>query len=168
MVVLELPREKFFFKKIQKKTKLEGVARFCTVSSTIKFGTWDTHVLRASVRDDPRSCPFAILDFRAFPGAWKEEAAGTPFYEPFFKAFKTYRSHALFEPNVWLWIVEKERSVSIVQLFNSTTNLQYDLYHNTYIPVNTEMITVVQETRGVKQVGAVQLYLLTHKFSPIG
>ena len=47
-------------------------------------------------------------------------------------------------------------------------NLQYDLYHSTYIPAKTEGITVVQEARGVKQVGAIQLYFLTHKSSPSG
>ena len=158
----------FNFLKRKKKAKFGGVARFCIVSSTMKFGTWDTHALRASERDDPRGCPFAIFDFCAFPRAWKKKAARTFFYEYFFKAFKTYRSPALFEPNVWLWIVEQERSVSVVQLFNSTMNLQYDLYYSTYIPVKTEGITVVQEARGVKQVGAVQLYFLTHKSSPTG
>ena len=64
----------------KKKAKFGGVARFCTVTSTMKFGTWDTHFSRASVRDDPRECPFAIFDFRAFPGAWKEEDGDTPFY----------------------------------------------------------------------------------------
>ena len=118
--------------------------------------------------NDPRGCPFAIFDFRAFPGAWKEEAGDTPFHEPFFKAFKTYRSPALLEPNVWLWIVKKEKSAAIVQLYISTMNLQYDLYHNTYIPTKTEGITVVQESRGSKQVGAVQLYFLTHKSSQTG
>ena len=86
----------FNFLKRKKKAKFGGVARFCIVSSTMKFGTWDTHALRASERDDPRGCPFAIFDFCAFPKTWKEEVAGTFFYESFFKAFKTYRSPALF------------------------------------------------------------------------
>jgi hypothetical protein len=134
----------------------------------MKFGTWDTHASRASVRDDPRGCPFAIFDFRSFPGAWKQNTSETPFYDSFFRAFKSYRSPALFEPNVWLWIVEQEMSTSVVQLYTSTMNLQYDLYHSTYIPAKTEGITVVQEARGVKQVGAIQLYFLTHKSSPTG
>ena len=152
----------------KKNAKFGGVARFCTVTSTMKFGTWDTHASRASVRDDPRGCPFAIFDFRSFPGAWKQDTSGTPFYEPFFKAFKSYRSPALFEPNVWLWIVEQEMSTSVVQLYTSMMDLQYDLYQSTYIPAKTEGITVVQEARGVKEVGAVQLYFLTHKSSPTG
>ena len=134
----------------------------------MKFRTWDTHASRASVRDDPRGCPFAIFDFRSFPGAWKQDTSGTPFYEPFFKTFKSYRSPALFEPNVWLWIVEQEMSTSVVQLYTSMMDLQYDLYQSTYIPAKTEGITVVQEARGVKEVGAVQLYFLTHKSSPTG
>ena len=152
----------------KKKAKFGGVARFCTVTKAMKFGTWDSHASRASVRDDPRGCPFAIFDFRAIPGSWKQDAAGAPFYDPFFKAFKSYRSPALFEPHVWLWIVEQERSTSIVHLYTSTMDLEYDLYHSTYIPAKTEGITVIQEARGVKQVGAVQLYFLTRKSSPTG
>jgi len=86
----------------KKKAKFGGIARFCTVTSTMKFGTWDTHASRASMRNDPRGCPFAIFDFRSFPGAWKQNTSETPFYDSFFRAFKSYRSPTLFEPNVWL------------------------------------------------------------------
>ena len=111
------------FLDMKKKAKFGGVARFCTVTSTMKFGTWDTYASRASVRDDPRGCPFAIFDFRAFTGAWKKKVVDTPFYEHFFQAFKTYRSPALLEPNVWFWIVKQEKSAAVIQLYNPTMNL---------------------------------------------
>jgi hypothetical protein len=47
-------------------------------------------------------------------------------------------------------------------------NLQYDLYHNTYIPAKTEGIIVIQEARRMKQVEVVALYFLTYKSSPSG
>jgi len=135
----------------KKKAKFGGVARFCTVgASNMVFGKWDTHDSRASVREDPRGCPFAIFDFRAFPGAWKQGTPEKPFYEPLLGAFKAFRSPALHEPNVWLWITEQEKSAVVVQLYNSEMKLQYDLYHSTYVPAKTEGITVVQEARGVK------------------
>lgn len=36
-----------------KKMKLEWVASFCTIFSTMKFSTWATHTSRVFVRDDP-------------------------------------------------------------------------------------------------------------------
>ena len=120
------------------------------------------------MRDDPRGCPFAIFDFRAIPGAWKHNEPGDVFYEPFFKTFRSFRSHALFEPNVWLWICEQERATTILHLYKSTMDLEYDLYQSTYAPAKTEGVTVIQEARGTKQVGAVTLFFLTHKSSPSG
>ena len=152
----------------KKKATFGGVARFCTVTPAQKFGTWDTHASRASVRDDPRGCPFAIFDFRPIPGAWRQGAPGDAFYDPFLKAFKSYRSPAMFEPNVWLWIVEQDRASTVMDLYKSTMNLEYDLFQSTYIPAKTEGVTVIQEARGAKQVGAVTLYFLTHKSSPSG
>jgi hypothetical protein len=111
----------------KKNAKFEGVARFCTVTSQLKFGKWDTHASRATVKDDPRGCPFAIFDFRAFPNSWKQPPPGTPFYDSFLKAFKSFRSPALLEPNVWLWIVDQERSAAVVDLYNSTMDLEYNI-----------------------------------------
>ena len=145
----------------KKKATFGGVARFCPVSTTMKFGAWDSHATRASVKDDPRGCPFAIFDFCAIPGAWKHN-------EPFFKAFRSFRSPALFEPNVWLWICEQERATTILHLYKSKMDLEYDLYQSTYVPAKTEGVTVIQEVRGTKQVGAVTLFFLTHKSSPSG
>ena len=152
----------------KKNAKFEGVARFCAVTSQLKFGKWDTHASRATVRDDPRGCPFAIFDFRAFPNSWKQPPPGTPFYDSFLKAFKSFRSPALLEPNVWLWIVDQERSAAVVDLYNSTMDLEYNIFHSTYVPAKTEGIAVIEEARGVKQVGAICLYFLTRKSSPSG
>ena len=73
------------FLDMKKKAKFGGVARFCTVTSTMKFGTLDTYASRASVRDDPRGCPFAIFDFRAFTGAWKKKLSTLLSTSIFFK-----------------------------------------------------------------------------------
>ena len=148
--------------------KFGGVARFCVVANDFKFGKWDTHASRANVRDDPRGCPFAIFDFRAFPNSWKQPPPGTPFYDSFLKAFKSFRSPALVEPHVWLWIVDQERSTSVVDLYNSTMDVEYDIFHSTYVPAKTEGLAVIEEARGVKQVGAITLYFLTRKSSPCG
>ena len=56
----------------------------------------------------------------------------------------------------------------MLQLYKSTMNLQYDLFQSTYVLAKTEGVTVIQEARGAKQVGAVTLYFLTHKSSPSG
>ena len=80
-----------------------------------------------------------------------------PFYDPFCRAFKSYRSFVLFQPNVWLWIVEQERSTSFVQLYTSTMNLQY---HSLYVPVKTEGIIVVQECEGGEASGSYAILIL--------
>jgi hypothetical protein len=54
------------------------------------------------------------------------------------KTFKSFRSPALLEPNVWLWIVDQERSTSVVDLYNSTMDVEYDIFYSTYVPVKTE------------------------------
>ena len=155
----------------KKKATFRRVARFCPVTPAMKFGTWDSHASRASVRDDPRGCFLAIFYFRAIPGAWKQNEPGDAFYDPFFKAFKIFRSPALFEPNVWLRISEQElqdRVTTVMQFYKSTMNMEYDLVHSMYIPAKTEGVTVIQEARGAKQVGAMPFYVLTHKSSPFG
>ena len=140
-----------------------------TIDKQLKFGEWDSHASRAVMRDDLLGYPFAVLDFQAFPRAWKEPATGSLFYEPFFGSFKVYRSLALFEPNVWLWIVEQEKSSAVVALYHEKMSTEYNLYHNTYIPAKTEGIAVLQEAAGVvKQHKTLNLYFLTHKNFPSG
>ena len=152
----------------KKRATFGGVARLNTVDNKMIFGRWDSHASRATVREDRRGSPFAVFDFRTFPGAWKEPQGGRPFYEPFFGAFKAYRSPALFEPNVWLWIVEQEKSASIVALYHEKMSTDYILYHSTYIPATTEGLYIIQEAQGFAKPGAVSLYFLTHKKSPSG
>ena len=73
----------------KKRTTFGGVARLNrveTVDKQFKFGRWDSHASRAVLRVDRLGCPFALFDFRGFPGAWNEPAAGSsstsPFLEP--------------------------------------------------------------------------------------
>ena len=37
----------------KKRATFGGVARFCPVTTAMKFSTWDNHASRASMRDDP-------------------------------------------------------------------------------------------------------------------
>ena len=67
-----------------------GVARFCPVTTAMKFGTWDSHASRASVRDNPRGCPFAIFDFRAILGAWRQMHLERPSTTPSSKPLKAF------------------------------------------------------------------------------
>ena len=154
----------------KKRATFGGVARLNrvdTVDKQLKFGQWDNHASRAVVRDDRLGSPFAVLDFRSFPRAWKEPAVGTPFYDPFFGAFKAYCSSALFKPNVWLWIVEQEKSALVVALYHEKMSTEYNLYHSTYVPAKTEGMAVLQEAAGaVRQQVALNLYFLTHLKSP--
>lgn len=156
----------------KKRATFGGVARLNrveTVDKQFRFGRWDSHASRAVLRDDRLGCPFALFDFRGFPGAWKEPAAGTPFYEPFFSSFKAYRSPALYEPNVWLWIVEQSKCSAVVALYHEKMSTEYNLYHSTYVPAKTEGIVVLQEAAGVvTQNEVLNLYFLTHKKSPTG
>ena len=110
-----------------------------------------------------------MLDFCGLPGAWKESVPRKPFYEPFFGAFKAYRSPTFFEPNVWLWVVDEEKSAAVVSLFHEKFNTEYELYHNTYIQAKTEGVLVMLDLlERVKQLGAIGFYFLTHKKSPSG
>ena len=158
-----------FFLDVKKNAKFEGAARFCMVEpKAMTFSPYDDHSSRASVRDDPRGCPFAIFDFRGLPGAWKSGTVENPFYEPFFSAFKKRRSPAIREPHVWLWVVELEKAMQVSSLYNTYLSTDYDVFISTYVPAKTEGLTVIQEGRGFKQVGAVQLYFLTSKKSSTG
>ncbi len=158
-----------FFLDRKKRATFGGIARFCTVDQKCKIGRWDKHASRASVREDRSGCPFALLDFRQIPGAWKQPNEGQPFYEPFFAAFRAFRSPALFEPNVWLWIVDQEKSAAVVTLFHEKMSTGYELYHSTYVPAKTEGMYIMQEAvAGVKNPEAVALMFLTHRNSPSG
>jgi hypothetical protein len=158
-----------FFLDRKKNVKFEGAARFCMVEpKTMRFSPYDDHASRATVREDPRGSPFAIFDFRGIPGAWKSGTADSPFYEPFYSAFKKHRSPAIREPHVWLWIVELEKTAQVIDLHNKTLSTDYDIFVSMYVPAKTEGLTVVQEARGFKQVGAVQLIFLTCKKSSTG
>ena len=155
-----------FFLNRKKNLKFDGAARFCMVDQkTMFFSPYDDNSSRADVREDPRGPPFAIFDFRGIPGAWQAGSADSPFYEPFYAAFKKHRSPHLREANVWLWIVEPEKASQVMNLYNSTLCDEYDIFISTYVPTKTEGLTVIQEGRGGKQVGAVQLYFLTCKNS---
>lgn len=158
-----------FFLDRKKNAKFEGAARFCMVEpKTMVFSPYDDHASRATVREDPRGPPLAILDFRGIPGAWKSGSVENPFYEPFFSAFKKHRSPAIREPHVWLWIVELEKALQVSNLYTTYLSADYDVFLSTYVPAKTEGLTVIQEGRGFKQVGAVQLYFLTSKKSSTG
>ena len=158
-----------FFLNRKKNVKFDGAARFCMVDpKTMFFSPYDDNSSRADVREDPRGPPFAIFDFRGIPGAWQTGSADSPFYEPFYSAFKKHRSPHLREANVWLWIVEPEKASQVINLYNKTLCDSYDIFISTYVPTKTEGVTVIQEGRGGKQVGAVQLYFLTCKNSPTG
>lgn len=98
----------------------------------------------------------------------KSGSVENPFYEPFFSAFKRHRSPHIREPHVWLWIVEMEKALQVSNLYNTYLSTDYDVFICTYVPAKTEGLTVVQEARGFKQVGAVQLYFLTRKKSSTG
>jgi hypothetical protein len=85
-----------------------------------------------------------------------------PFYNPFMAKFMEYKSSAMREPHVWLWIVEQERLSDILELYEKTIKFEYSIYHNMYVPAKTEGIVVINEHRGHKQVGAVSLVFLTY------
>lgn len=158
-----------FFLDRKKNAKFEGAARFCMVNpKTMVFSSYDDHASRAAVREDPRGPAFAILDFRGIPGAWKTGSADSAFYEPFYTAFKKYRSPHIREPHVWLWIVDVDKAAQVMNLYNSALSVDYNIFISTYVPAKTEGLTVIQEARGFKQVGVVQLYFLTCKKSATG
>ena len=143
----------------------EGVARFCVVTTGLErttFSKWDGTISRAEVREDRRGCPFAVIDFRGIPGAYKQGAQGEPFYNPFMAKFMDYKSPTMREPHVWLWIVETERLSVVTDLYENTIKFEYNIFHSTYVPAKTEGIVAINEARGNKQVGAVSLIFLTY------
>ena len=160
----ELQRYISFLEKKRNAT-FEGVARFCVVTTGLErttFSKWDSSISRAEVREDRRGCPFAILDFRGIPGASRQGAKGVPFYNPFMAKFMEYKSPAMREPHVWLWIVEQEKLSVVTELYDETIKFEYNIFHSTYVPAKTEGIVAINEARGNKQVGAVSLIFLTY------
>src|SRR6202022_3359419 len=128
----------------------EGVARFCVVTTGVErttFSKWDGNNNRAEIKEDRRGCPFALIDFRGIPGASRQGAKDMPFYNPFMMKFMEYKSPAMREPHVWLWIVEQERLSEILELYEKTIKFEYSIYHNTYVPAKTEGIVVINEAR---------------------
>ena len=151
------------YKKMERKRNgtFEGMAKFCTVTTGLERPKWDNNFTRAEVREDRRGCSFALIDFRSIPGASSRGTKDLPFYNPFMAKFMEYKSPAMREPHVWLWIVEQERVSDKLELYEKTTKFKYNIYHNTYIPAKTERIVIINEARGNKQVGAVSLVFLT-------
>ena len=85
-----------------------------------------------------------------------------PFYNPFMAKFMEYKSPAMREPHVWLWIVEQEKVSIITELYEETIKFEYNIFHSIYVPAKTEWIVAINEARGNKQVGAVSLIFLTY------
>jgi hypothetical protein len=117
---------------------------------------------RVEIREDRQGSPFALIDFRSIPGAKVRGTKDMPFYNPFMAKFMEYKSPAMREPHVWLWIVEQERLSDILELYEKTIKFEYSIYHNTYVPAKTEGIVVINEDRGHRKVGAVSLVFLTY------
>ena len=144
--------------------RFEGVARFCEVTTgreRTTFSMWDGMLTRQEVREDRRGCPFALIDFRGIPGAYRQGGVDMPFYEPFMTKFQEHKSPGMREPHVWLWIVEQEKLPVVTGLYDKTVKHEYDIFISTYVPAKTEGIVAINEARGNKQVGAVSLVFLT-------
>src|ERR1700738_5592790 len=76
--------------------------------------------------------------------------------------FMEYKSPAMREPHVWLWIVEQEKLSVVIELYDETIKFEYNIFHSTYVPAKTEGIVAINEARGNKQVRAVSLIFLTY------
>ena len=72
-----------------------------------------------------------------------------------------YKSPTMREPHVSLWMVEQEKVPVVLEMYE-TINFEYNIFHITYVPANTEGIVAVNEAKGNKQVGTVSLLFLTH------
>ena len=153
----------------KKNAEFKGLARFCVVTTGMErttFSKWDGTISRAEVREDRRGCPFAILDFRGIPGSSKQHQPGSPFYNPFMSKFIDYKSPAMREPNVWLWVVEQEKVPAVLELYE-TLKFEYNIFQSTCVPAKTEGVVANSEYKN-KQVGAVSLIFLTHNKSQHG
>jgi hypothetical protein len=145
-----------------------GTSRFCVVTcgvgDRLTFTKWDGELNRQEVRVDRRGCPFALLDFRRLPGSGSSRHGDKdhPFYNPFMAKFMDYKSPAMREPHVWLWIVEQDYQAEVTELYEKTIKFEYDIFISTYVPAKTEGIVEINEARGNKQVGAVSLLFLTY------
>ena len=149
----------------KRNTTFEDIARFCVVTTRLErttFSKWDGTINRAEVREDRRGCPFAILEFRGIPGASRQGAKGVPFYNPFMEKFLEYKSPAMREPHVWLWIVEQKKVSVVTELYEETMKFEYNIFHSTYVPAKTEGIVAINEARGNKHVGVLSLIFLMY------
>ena len=153
----------------KKSAEFKGLARFCVVTAGMErttFSKCNDTISRAEVREDRRGCPFAILDFRDIPGSSKQHQPGDPFCNPFMSKFIDYKSPALREPNVWLWVAEQEKVPAVLELYE-TIKFEYNIFQSTYVPAKTEGVVANNEYKN-KQVGAVSLIFLTHNKSQQG
>jgi hypothetical protein len=131
-----------------------GTSRFCVVTcgvgDRLTFTKWDGSLNRQDVREDRRGCPFALLDFRHLPGLSRHGDKDMPFYNPFMAKFMDYKSPAMREPHIWLWIVEQDNQAEVTELYEKTIKFEYDIFHSTYVPAKTEGIVAINEARGIK------------------
>ena len=138
----------------KKNAEFKGLARFCVVTAGMErttFSKWDGTITCAEVREDRRGCPFAILDFLGIPGLTKQHQPGNPFYNPFMLKFIDYKSPAMRETNVWLWVVEQEKVPAVLKLYE-TIKFEYNIFQSTYVPAKTEGVVVNNNVKN-KQVG---------------
>ena len=126
------------------------------------FSKWDDTISRAEVREDRRGYPFTLINFRGIPGASRQGAKDMPFYNPFMAKFMEYKSPAIREPHIWLWIVEQEKLSVVTELYEEMIKFKYIIFHSIYAPTKTEGIMAINEARCNKQVGAVSLIFLTY------
>ena len=165
MAEAKLTRYMMFLER-KKATRFEGVARYCVVTTgmeRVTFSKWDWTISRSKVREDRRGCPFAIMDFQNMPGVNKSKSPGVAFYNPFMAKFQEFKSLAMREPHVWLWIVDTKRLSDVVELYKPTIKFEYSIFHNTYVPAKIDGVVAFPEARGVRLVGAISLIFLTLK-----
>ena len=102
---------KFLERKLR--ATFEAVARFCFVTTGVErttFSKWDNTILRAEVREDRQGCPFGLIDFRRILGGSREGAKDMPFHNMVMSKFMEYKSPAMREPHMWLWIVKQKEA----------------------------------------------------------
>lgn len=117
---------------------------------------------------DRRGSPFALINFRRILSASRQGVKGVPFHNLFMAKFMEYKFPAMREPRVWLWIVKQDKVSVITELYEEPIKFKYNIFYYKFVHVKTQRIVAINEARGNKQVGAVNLIFLTYNVAKHG
>lgn len=94
--------------------------------------------------------PLCAHRFMGYPGCFTARGEGGVVLQPFHGKIHGVHIASHEGATRMLWIVEEEKVFVVTELYEETIKFEYNIFHNTYVPVKTEGIIAINEARGNK------------------